>query len=111
MTTIITKTKGEYVLSTDRNKLPVAIIHQYLSTEAYWCKGIPLETVQSAIDHSLNFGIYHKDALVGYARIISDYTTIAYLGDVFIVPEFRGQGLSKWLMETIMAHPSLQGLR
>jgi GNAT superfamily N-acetyltransferase len=111
MTTIITSTKGEFVLSTDKDKLPIATIHNFLSNEAYWCKGIPLETVQSAIDHSLNFGIYHKDALVGYARIISDYTTIAYLGDVFILPEYRGKSLSKWLMQEIKAHPSLQGLR
>jgi GNAT superfamily N-acetyltransferase len=102
---------GEFIISTDRGLLPVEQIHRYLSEESYWAKGIPYETVQMAIINSLNFGVYRNGGLVGYARVITDYATIAYLGDVFILPEWRGLGLSKWLMEQINHHPSLQGLR
>jgi GNAT superfamily N-acetyltransferase len=102
---------GEFIISTDRGLLPVEQIHRYLSEESYWAKGIPYETVQAAIINSLNFGVYRNGRLVGYARVITDYATIAYLGDVFILPEWRGLGLSKWLMEQINHHPSLQGLR
>ena len=72
---------------------------------------MPFETVKKSIDHSLNFGLYHNEQQIGFARIISDFSTIAYLGDVYILPEFRGRGLSKWLMETITSFPELQGLR
>jgi len=108
---IITAAKGDYLITTDKAKMDIAFIHHFLSTEAYWCKNIPLETVQRAIDHSLNFGVFHHDRQVGYARIISDLATICYLGDVFIIPEHRGKGLSKWMMEQVMAHPDLKGLR
>lgn len=67
--------------------------------------------MQVAIENSLCFGVYHKDRQIGFARIISDLATVAYLGDVYILEEYRGKGLSKWLVETIMAHPDLQGLR
>lgn len=102
---------NEYFISTDRRKLDLAMIHHYLSTESYWSPGIPFETVQRASEHSLCFGVYHGDRQIGYARIISDYTTIAYLADVFILAEYRGNGLSKWLIKTIQSHPDLQGLR
>lgn len=100
-----------YTISTDPLKLPVEKVHQYLSAESYWAKGIPLDTVKRSIQHSLNFGVYDQEELVGFARVISDYATIAYLGDVFILPEHRGKGLSKKLMEAINSHPDLQGLR
>ncbi len=100
-----------YSISTDLDRLPVEKLHQYLSTESYWAKGIPLETVKRSIQHSLNFGIYAGEELAGFARVISDYATIAYLGDVFILPAHRGKGLSKKLMEAIVSHPDLQGLR
>lgn len=102
---------GEYLISTDRNKLDLNMIYWFLSTQAYWSPAIPFEKVQRASEHSLCFGVYFGDKQIGYARIISDYTSIAYLGDVFILKEFRGQGLSKWLMQTIQSHPDLQGLR
>lgn len=102
---------GDYRISTDKSLLDRAKIHHYLSTEAYWCKGIPLDTFQRSVDNALCFGVYRQGELVGFARVISDFATIAYLGDVFILPEHRGKGLSKWLMETIMGHPDLQGLR
>lgn len=102
---------NEFVISTDKSKLNISMIHQFLSTGAYWSEGISIEKVQSAIDHSLTFGVYRNEEQVGYARVVTDYTAIAYLGDVFILPEYRGKGLSKLLMEAIQSHPRLQGLR
>ena len=107
----ITIYKNGFCISTDKSNLDIPAIHHFLSTEAYWSLGIPFETVKKAIDHSLNFGLYHNEQQIGFARIISDFSTIAYLGDVYILPEFRGRGLSKWLMETITSFPELQGLR
>ena len=103
--------QGEYMISTDWNRLDLGMIHTFLSNEAYWSKGIPFNVVVRASKHSLCFGVYHRDKQMGYARVISDYTTIAYLGDVFILPEYRGRGLSKWLIGSIQSHPDLQGLR
>ncbi len=100
-----------YSISTDPDRLPVKTVHDYLSHHSYWAKGIAFETVERSIRHSLNFGVYDKEELIGYARVITDYATIAYLGDVFILPGHRGKGLSKKLMEEIARHPDLQGLR
>ena len=108
---IITATKGEFHITTDRTKLDLKIIHDFLANQSHWSKNIPFDKVKSSVDNSLNFGAYYKDKQIGFARIISDLATIAYLGDLFIIPSYRGQGLSKWLMETVMAHPNLQGLR
>ena len=107
----ITIYKDGFCISTNKSKLDILAIHHFLSTEAYWNLGIPFETVKKSIDHSLNFGLYHNEQQIGFARIISDFSTIAYLGDVYVLPEFRGRGLSKWLMETITSFPELQGLR
>ena len=98
-------------ISTDKAWLDVPMIHRFLSQEAYWCKNIPLETVQRSIDGSLCFGVYLDNQQVGFARVITDYATFAYLADAFILPEQRGKGLSKQLVAYIMAYPSLQGLR
>lgn len=103
--------KGDFSVSTDRDRLDMEFIHHFLSQESYWVRGIPFEKVKTAADHSLNFGVYHQDRQIGYARIITDYSRVAYLADVFVIPGYRGQGLSKWLMEQIMGHPDLQGLR
>ncbi len=108
---IITEQKGDYIISTDRAKLDLNVIHGYLANESYWCKNIPVKKVKTQIANSLNFGLYHNEKQIGYARVISDFSSIAYLGDVFVLEEFRGQGLSKWLMKVVMAHPELQGLR
>ncbi len=108
---IIEKYKNEYLISTDKQKLDIELIHNFLTNESGWSTGIPMEKVKKSIDTSLNFGIYDGQKLIGYARIISDFATIAYLGDVFVLTTYRGLGLSKWLMETIMEHPELQGLR
>lgn len=102
--------KGEFVISTDRDRLDLDVIHGFL-TECYWAKGIPREAVARSIENSLCFGVYAKSKQVGFARVISDFATYAYIGDVFILDEYRGRGLGKWLMECIMRHPRLQGLR
>jgi GNAT superfamily N-acetyltransferase len=102
---------GEYLISTDKSKLDISLIHKYLSEESYWAKNIPIETVAQSIKNSLSFGVYFGNQQIGFARIISDFTTFAYLADVFILTEFRGKGLSKWLLDAISAHPNLQNLR
>lgn len=103
--------KNDFCISTDKTKLKIDSIHEFLSTKAYWCLNIPRSTVERAIQNSLCFGVYHHDKQIGFARVITDLSTIAYLGDVYILEEFRGIGLSKWLIEAIMNHPDLQGLR
>lgn len=101
----------KYSISTDKARLDVAMIHRYLSTESYWALNIPREIVERSIENSLCFGVYLADAQVGFARVITDQATFAYLSDVFILPEHRGNGLSKQLMQTISDWPTLQGLR
>jgi len=103
--------RGEYTISTDNDRLDIRVIHDYISTESYWGKGRKLEVVQRSLDNSLNFGIYKDSQLIGFGRVVTDYATFAWIADVFILPEFRGQGLSKWLMELMLAHPRLQGFR
>jgi len=103
--------KDNFWISTYKKKLDIDTIHEFLSTKAYWSINIPKDKVQASIQHSLCFGVYQDKRQIGFARIISDFSTIAYLSDVFIVEEYRGQGLSKWLIENIMIHPGLQGLR
>jgi GNAT superfamily N-acetyltransferase len=102
---------GEYTISTDPSLLDLATIHEFLSTQAPWSRNIPLATVQESIAHSLCFGLFCQGQQIGFARVISDFATIAYLGDVFVLPAYRGQGLSKWLLQQVMAHPRLQSLR
>lgn len=111
MMKLITIHKNQFTISTDKAKLDINAIHEFLSTKAYWCLNIPKATVEKAIANSLCFGVYEGDKQIGFARVISDLSTIAYLGDVYVLEEYRGHGLSKWLMETIMTHPELQGLR
>ena len=103
-------TKDNYSISTDKSKLDIAVIHGFLC-KSYWAEDIPLEIVQKSIDNSLCFGVYNGNNQVGFARVITDYTAFAYLADVFIIESERGKGLSKWLMECILAHSELQGLR
>jgi GNAT superfamily N-acetyltransferase len=97
-------------ISTDKSKLDLAVIHEFLS-RSYWAAGIPLEVVKKSIEHSLCFGLYYGSEQVGFARVISDFATFAYLADVFILEAHRGRGLAKRLMGEIMSHPELQGLR
>ena len=108
---IVTEIKGDFRITTDKSKMDLSVIHNFLANQSYWSKNISIEKVKTALDNSLNFGLFYKDRQVGYSRVISDFSQIAYLGDVFILEEFRGQGHSKWLMEKVMTHPGLQGLR
>jgi GNAT superfamily N-acetyltransferase len=101
---------GEYLISTDKRLLDLPVIHSFLTT-SYWAEGIPFEIVKKSIEHSLNFGVYKEGKQVGFARVITDYVTYAYISDVFILEDYRRQGLSKWLMQVIADHPELQGLR
>ena len=102
--------RGEYIISTDKRRLDLSVIHGFLTT-SYWAAGIPLEVVKKSIEHSLPFGVYKGDEQVGFARVITDYATFAYIGDVFILEDYRGRGLSKWLMQVIADYSELQGLR
>ncbi|HTA62257.1 MAG TPA: GNAT family N-acetyltransferase [Bacteroidia bacterium] len=102
---------ADYSISTDKEKLQLNVIHHYLSVESYWAKHITVEIVKQSIEGSLCFGVYFKTEQIGFARVITDYATFGYLADVFILGAHRGKGLSKLLMESIMAHPKLQGLR
>ena len=102
--------RGAYLISTDKSRLDLQKIHDFLAN-SYWSEGIPIETVRRAIEHSLTFGIYYDARQVGFARVVTDSATFAYLADVFILAPFRGQGLGVWLMEVVMAHPDVQGLR
>ena len=100
-----------YTIFTDPAKADVEAVHKYLSEDSYWAEGIPLETVKNALHNSLCFSLYAAEKQIGLARLITDKTTFAYLCDVYVLPEFRGQGLSKWLMECVQNHPDMQNLR
>lgn len=99
------------MISTDKNKLDIYLIHNFLTNQSGWSNGIPYKSVEKSINNSLNFGIYVEQKQIGYARVISDFSTIAYLGDIFILNEYRGLRLSKWLMEVIMRHQDLQNFQ
>jgi GNAT superfamily N-acetyltransferase len=107
---VVEHRRDEFLISTDRERLSLDVIHGFL-TNCYWAKGISREIVARSMEHSLCFGIYDGAAQVGFARVISDFATFAYIGDVFVLESHRGRGLSKWLMECIIQHPSLHGLR
>jgi N-acetylglutamate synthase-like GNAT family acetyltransferase len=102
--------KDEFTITTDKTKLDIAVIHSFL-TRSYWATGISSALVQRSIDGSLCFGVFQGNAQIGFARVITDFATFGYLADVFILEEYRGKGLSKWLMEVILDHPELQGFR
>ena len=98
------------LVTTDPARQDVDAIHAFL-TRAYWCEGIPRVIVERAVRHSLCFGVFEDAAQVGLARVVTDYATFAYLCDVYVLESHRGRGLGKWLIECVMAHPQLQGLR
>jgi N-acetylglutamate synthase-like GNAT family acetyltransferase len=103
--------KDGFLISTDKSKLDLAVIHTYLSTESYWAQHIPFDVVKRAVDNSFCFGMYKNNKLIGFARLTTDYATFAYLADVFILADYRGKGLSKWLMRFMLTNPEVQGLR
>ena len=102
---------GEFLYSTDKTKLNIEYIHNYLSKESYWAKNIPVEIVKKSIEGSLCFGVYHQNIQIGFARVITDHATFGYLADVFIDKEYRGNGLSKELMRFIMEQDVVKKLR
>jgi GNAT superfamily N-acetyltransferase len=102
--------RDEFCISTDPDRLDLAVVHGYL-TQSYWAAGVPLDTVRRSIAHSLVFGLYEGERQIGFARVISDRATFAYVCDVFVLEDWRGRGLGKWLVATVTSHPDLQGLR
>lgn len=102
--------RGEFTISADKSRLDIEVIHGFLD-RSYWAAGRSRETIRRSIENSLPFGVYKGEQQVGFARVITDYATFAWIADVFILDEFQGQGLGKWLMEVIIAHPDLQGFR
>ena len=102
--------KDGFTISTEKEKLDIDLIHSFL-TRSYWAEGISKEIISRSVEGALCFGVFENDRQVGFARMITDRATFAYLADVFIIEEYRGRGLSKWLMEVIMSHPDLQRLR
>jgi GNAT superfamily N-acetyltransferase len=103
--------RGDYTLSTEPARLDLARIHGYLSSESYWAAGRPFDVAQRSVEHSLCFGIYHGDEQVAFARVVTDYATFAWLCDVFVLEAHRGRGLGKWLVESVVAHPDLRGIK
>jgi GNAT superfamily N-acetyltransferase len=103
--------KHNYIISDDQNLLNIEFIHDYLSGKSYWAANIPFEIVKRSVAGSLCFGVYDREKQIGFARVVTDQAAFAYLGDVFIDEMYHGKGLSKWLMETMINHPLLQGLR
>lgn len=103
--------RDEFVISTDRERLDTDAIHRFLVEDSYWARERTFEQTLAAIENSICFGVYLERRQVGFARVVSDRATFAYVGDVYVIEEFRGRGLSKWLMETVIEHPDLQNLR
>jgi GNAT superfamily N-acetyltransferase len=101
----------EFTISTERSRLDIGLIYRYLSEKAYWAKGRTFETVEKSIEHSLSFGVYQVDQQVGFARVVTDYATYGWLCDVFILEACQGQGLGKWLVECVVRHPDLSGMK
>ena len=101
----------DYFISTDKAKINIELVHQYLCNESYWAKNIPLDIIKKGIENSVCFSVFYKEEQVGFARVITDKATFGYLADVFIVKPHRGKGLSKWLMQTILDNEELQGFR
>jgi GNAT superfamily N-acetyltransferase len=99
------------VISTDPTRLDLDVIHDYLSRVSYWAQGRPYSVVQKSVQNSLCFGVYDGAQQVGFARVVTDSATFAWLCDVFVLESHRGQSLGKWLIECVVAHPELTGLR
>jgi GNAT superfamily N-acetyltransferase len=109
--TAIEFARDDMVISTDKARLDINLIHDYLSNSSYWARGRPLPLVQSSIEHSLCYGVYEGSRQVGFARVVTDYSTFAWLSDVFVIESHRGRGIGKWLVECIVSNPELMALR
>ena len=108
---VVEHQRGGYTISTDKARLDLYVIHDFLTRSSYWAQDRPLAVVRKSIKHSLCFGVYAGDQQIGFARVVTDYATFAWLCDVFIVASHRGQALGRWLMECIVSHPELRELR
>ncbi len=102
--------RDDCLVTTDPARVDLDVVHGFLA-EAYWCQGIPRETVRRSIENAMPFSLFVGGRAAGFARVVTDRATVAYLGDVFVLPEYRGRGLSVWMVECVVAHPELQGLR
>ena len=107
----LTWQRDDFTVTTDPRCFDLDVIHDFLANQASWSQGIPRATLERSIANSLGFALLHGGRQIGFARVISDFATITYLGDVFVIEAYRGRGLSKWLMECVVSHPDLQGLR
>src|SRR4051794_30782600 len=103
-------TRGDYTISSARERLDVDVIHRFL-VQSYWAEGRSRERVAQSIEHSLAFGLYHRDEQVGFARVVTDYVVLAFLADVFVLEAHRGKGLGRWLVETVTSLPDLCPMR
>jgi GNAT superfamily N-acetyltransferase len=103
--------RGDFLISTNPGLLDLALIHNFLSNRSYWAAGRPLEVVERSLANSLCFGLYERGRQLGLVRVVTDHATFAWLCDVFVLEEYRGRELAKWLMECVMGHPALRGLR
>jgi GNAT superfamily N-acetyltransferase len=103
--------KNRFEIDTSRKRLNIDLIHTFLNEESYWATGRSKTTIERSIRNSVSFGIYDGQKQIGFGRVITDYATFAWIADVFVIEEYRGKGLSKWLMEIMLAHPKLQGFR
>jgi len=103
-------TRDDFTISTDPARLDLDAVHGYLSA-SYWARGIPRDVFERSVRHALCFGIYEGARQVGFARVVTDFATVAYVGDVYVLEPWRGRGLSRWLMDVMMSHPDLQGFR
>lgn len=102
--------RGEYTVSSDPARMDIDAIHGYLS-RAYWCEGMPRATLERAMRYSLCFGLFEAERQIGFVRVVTDYTTFAYVCNVFVLESHQRKGLGAWLMQSVMQHPDLQGLR
>lgn len=100
-----------FQISLDNERLDIDAIHDFLSKESYWAQTRTIEQTSNAIEHSICYGVYDGERQIGFARVVTDRATFAYIGDVYILEAYRGRGLSKWLMQVIISHPDLQNLR
>jgi GNAT superfamily N-acetyltransferase len=110
MARVVERTFDDYLISTDPARLDLGVIHGFLR-ESYWAEAIPRDLVERAVQNSLCFGAYYRDEQIGFARVVTDYATFAYIADVFVLAPWRGRGISKALMAEVVRHPGLQNLR
>lgn len=103
--------KDKFTLTDCREDLDIDFIHDFLRNVSYWSKGIPKDVVVKSLDNSLCFGLFKEDKQIGFGRAVTDRATFAYLADVFVLESYRGQGLGKWLVECMLAHPDIESLR